>query len=163
VTYYDDRGVALPGRGAARFAFEGGVYRSAPITLGLVDVEGGVPRETLPIGIGGAGRLIATTDALEAAVDVATAAAPARLELRLVERTIFGLQVHALVAVGEAADGAPIAGLAPAFTITPAEAFDRIETTPAGSQLFLLGDPHGPVTFTAEVAGVTATRTVTFP
>jgi hypothetical protein len=94
-------------------------------------------------------------------VDVTTTQAPAALALELAPLPVAG--GYALEVLGEAAGGQPIAGLAPTFTVSPADAFTQLPTEPRTSQLLLVGQPHGPVTFTATVAGVTKTLTVTFP
>ena len=163
LTYYDDQHVALAGQGAARLAFEGGVHRAGAFSLWILDGRDRLPRETVPIAFEGAGRLIATAGELQVAIDVTLTQAPDQLALAVVEQSILDLPVHAAVATGKTSTGLPVAGLAPAFTITQEAAFSRFATNPASSQLYLLGTAHGEVTFTAEVAGMTATRTVTFP
>lgn len=164
VTYYDAQKVALPGRGAATFTFTGGVELAAPISAGLLDRKDGVPRETVPVAIHGPGRLTARAGSLSTTIDVTTVAAPASIRLELLDAPLFGsTTIHALEALAETADGRPIAGLAPTFTLTPADMFGQFPTNPRSSQLLLLGEAHGPVTFTAEAFGVTGSLTVTFP
>jgi hypothetical protein len=160
VTYFDDQHVALPGRGAARFTFEGEVRPGPSISLGLAGCAG-TPCDLVPIAIHGAGRVRAIAGGREVAIDVTTTPAPAELELELVELPLDG--AYALEVLGETATGQPIAGLAPTFTITPATAFEQLPTEPRTSQLLLIGQPHGAVTFTATVAGVTRALTLTFP
>jgi hypothetical protein len=161
ITYFDSQHVALAGSGAATFRFEGGIRSVPGINLGLFDHADEIPREYVSVAIDGAGRFTATTGAHSASVDVTVAQAPAQLALELVELPVAG--AFALEVLGETAGGLPIAGMAPEFTITPADAFTQLPTEPRTSQLVLIGQPHGPVTFTATVAGVTKSLTVTFP
>lgn len=161
ITYFDDQHVPLAGRGAIELQLEGGIRRGPAINLALFDHADGTPRELAPIEIAGAGRITATAGAHEVVVDVTTTPAPAALALELVELPVAG--GYALEVLGETASGHPIAGLAPTFTVSPADAFTQLPTEPRTSQLLLVGQPHGPVTFTATVAGVTKTLTVTFP
>jgi hypothetical protein len=165
VTYLDDQHVPLAGSGAARFAFSGGVRAAPPIEPGFYDSSDRIPRELVPIAIDGAGRIIATAGALEVAVDVTTTPAPARLELRLARlgQVTADASLFALDALGETATGQPIAGLAPAFTVAPAGVLTEVATDPPSRQLLLLGQPPASMTFTATVAGVTATLTEAFP
>ncbi|HWO18676.1 MAG TPA: hypothetical protein VNO30_07860 [Kofleriaceae bacterium] len=161
LTYFDAQHEPLAGRGAADLQFEGGIRPVPTINLGLFDHADGIPREYVAVAIDGAGRFTATASGHEAAVDVTVAQTPDALEVKLVELPLAG--AFALEVLGEVAGGLPLAGMAPEFTITPADAFTQLPTEPRTSQLVLIGQPRGPVTFTAKVAGVTKTLTVTFP
>lgn len=163
VTYFDAQHMPLAGKGAADVAFAGAVQGSGSAPITLSDHSDGIPREVVPIAIDGPGRITVATDMIVRAIEVSTTPAPARLELELVDFMLLGTAAHALVAFGETTSGQPIAGLAPTFAITPAGAFTPLPLNPPSRQLVLIGAPVGTVTFSATVAGMSATLTSTFP